>query len=807
MTESSPPTGTHGWRGGAARKTPGGRDPARKRKILILGGVMLAIAGAVVALLFYLRSEPQPVFASFVIDQYSPPIPTPPFADADRKAVEFTDKKIDTFTSQQRGLLVKELRNLGERATSGQPLVVYLRAFAVVTRDGVMLLPGDARIDDETTWLPLGEVFAALKESHVKHRLLLLDLAGPLADARSGVLLNDVAVHLEKAVEEAVADPAAKGLQVLTACSPGQVSLPSEELGHTVFVHYILRGLAGRADGAAGGKKVGRVYLRDLAAYVAAETDRWAWQNRRARQTPKLYGEGDYPLTVTQRESPPVPALDKAYPDWLLDGWKVRDGWWQEQRTYRTKPALYEKLEAALLRAEARWRGADPRDVKGDLRIAMREVDEARGKPPAKPERADSLAQEVAGGKKPPQEAFALNRGRLKDLARIAADPKASKEDAMKLMKEKADFLKDFKDRDFDLAWTIFRAAAVEEKPVREELKFWSELLPKVEYEEVQALQNLLRKAAALPAQPDAWPGEAVGLALKVAEQAAVAHAVPAHWRAWEAWLNAKAEDDRRAGEKGLFAANPEERARAADSLRNALTKYRRNNLHLQTLQNERFPEELKEGGYRGCDEALVFLAAYPPYLEYEPADRVELWKRASADARDLDKLLEKPPPEGGPAADELFRQIEALSGSLQDKLKILRQPLAPEQLKRLIDQRQRPTGADSRDMSALLLLPTWGAGDRTRLWSAWRDLAGRLNADTDNADAPPPFDPAKAQRQERDRGLVRAQVALTLLQANGSSSAEKVRLALEKVNSSQEATAPWQALAAELRRASTAGR
>src|SRR5262249_46431805 len=179
-----------------------------------------------------------------------------------------------------------------------------------------------------------------------------------------------------------------------------------------------------------------------------------------------------------------------------------------------------------------------------------------------------------------------------------------------------------------------------------------------------------------------------------------------------------------------------------------------------------------------------------------------ELWKRASADARDLDKLLEKPPPEGGPAADELFRQIEALSGSLQDKLKILRQPLAPEQLKRLIDQRQKPTGADSRDMSALLLLPTWSAADRARLWSAWRDLAGRLNADTDTADAPPPFDTARAQRQERDRGLVRAQVALTLLQANGSSSAEKVRVALEKVNSSQDATAPWQALATELRRA-----
>ena len=89
------------------------------------------------------------------------------------------------------------------------------------TADGVALLPGNARPDDPSGWLPLAEVFQALRDGPADRRLsLLLDLARPLTDLRAGVVANDVAERLEPVIDKAVADD--KGLNVLTACARGR---------------------------------------------------------------------------------------------------------------------------------------------------------------------------------------------------------------------------------------------------------------------------------------------------------------------------------------------------------------------------------------------------------------------------------------------------------------------------------------------------------------------------------------------------------------------------------------------------------
>src|SRR5207244_6082355 len=115
------------------------------------------------------------------------------------------------------------------------------------------------------------------------HKLLILDTMRPLADPRLGVLTNDVASRISQELK-AVEDPLR---MALLSCSPGQVSLVSEDLGQSVFGYYLEEGLRGWAQGwNAEGKSHGQVSARELAEFVKRRVDRWAERNRRTRPTP-----------------------------------------------------------------------------------------------------------------------------------------------------------------------------------------------------------------------------------------------------------------------------------------------------------------------------------------------------------------------------------------------------------------------------------------------------------------------------------------------------------------------------------------
>ena len=180
-----------------------------------------------------------------------------------------------------------------------------------------------------------------LKACPVQKRLLLLDVMQPFADARAGVLVGDAAARTQPILDEALkADPT---LMVLCACSPGQTSLASEEMGHTVFVHYLIEGLSGKADGwGADGTKDSRVSVRELAAFTAANVDRWAWHNRAVHQTPVLRG-GDADFLLTVADAGPVPAdapLEKDYPKDLKAAWSFATAGWPTPGSGRRRSCI-----------------------------------------------------------------------------------------------------------------------------------------------------------------------------------------------------------------------------------------------------------------------------------------------------------------------------------------------------------------------------------------------------------------------------------------------------------------------------------
>ncbi len=173
--------------------------------------------------------------------------------------------------------------------SESEPVIVYLSAIAVQAEAArVYVIPGDARPDDPTGWLPLHEILSKLKACPSKQKLLVFEWQRPAALDRAGFVYHDIAAALPGELD-AVPDA---GRLVLSACSAGQQTHFSAELGQSVFAHYFEQGRLGHADGY-GAARDSRVSVKELANFMQARVARWTTHNRGDQQTPMLLGSGD----------------------------------------------------------------------------------------------------------------------------------------------------------------------------------------------------------------------------------------------------------------------------------------------------------------------------------------------------------------------------------------------------------------------------------------------------------------------------------------------------------------------------------
>jgi hypothetical protein len=796
------------WQGPRARARRG-RPAGKSRRPLVWGivFVMLALGGVLAGLVYYLKSPPQPLLVVIRLDQYrDPQLPVSPWGDQDRAALRDLSrvglKEQSAFTSQERHLLLQELDAVGRNQPTNQPLVIYLCAYAVGTENGgVSLLPADALLDEPKSWLPLTDVLAAIKACPVKRKLLLLDVALPCTTPRGGLLTNDVPERLAHILEPAV--QSTPDLQVLTACSPGQVSLASEEMGHTVFAYYVAQGLLGHADGCLPNRPADRhVSVQELQSYVKAHVDHWAWHNRGLRQTPVFYGSGaDYALTTVGTPPDPEPTpLPREYPTFLKQPWQQRDAWWKDH-TSRTPARLYRELEADALRAEEHWRGGedagkvqsflDPRVKRLNARRDAEKISAGSGQ-------QQSLAQQVATGRTPPT-LTDEDRREFKELARVyvlANQPKPNEKDVAFVAKETERITKKYDGRSFDLAWTVFTLAA-ETPPPQESLRCWYGLLqpegkPAPDYVETRFLKSLITDIKV--EKPADWPADTVTLALQLAGQAEKVEAGNPQLQPWLKNSYAAAVRKRRAAEGLLFDTNAAKRATALTVIQEALAQFRTLGNDLDTLNDAQ----------RLRDEALVFLPTDPVYLEFEPANE-KVWEDAARTTRELDDLLGQTIDDA--ALSEALGHVRELAlSNLSISLSKLREPLRSPLVQKVIDESQPASAADAVKMSVLLQLSAPSAAERTTLWNNYRALAGRLHAETvateQSVNPLPTEDAVVAVRKERERALLRARASLTLLKLAKAADADKVEAQLQKVQRAPTEEAAWQSLARALRQA-----
>jgi hypothetical protein len=766
---------------------------------VVVGGVLLAVAGATAAWLCLPARFRPPDFLPVCLSEYGDALPVRAWVRQDGEALlALPWKEHNAFASQTNDLFLSDLRAFLERAGRA-PVVVYLNAVALPSAKGELcLLPVGASPDRPGEWVLLRQVFSILREkSSSSHKLLLLDVMQPLADASRGLLAEDAAARLHELLD--VVLPADSRLSVLTACAAGQVSLPAEELGHSVFVHFLVLGLQGEAEGYGDhARKNGRVSVQELADYVKDQVDQWAMRHRGLRQTTRLRGAmTDFALATVgaHRQPPAAPPPDTEYPPWLLDAWKLHDGWWQDE-TFRLAPDVFLGLERALLRADRQWRDGIRQnliqdDLDAQVRRLRRLLEEHPRPPQARPtSAAGALARDAKAAQavtpKAIDEARQLAGRHVKAQQAAKTDPKDETLDA-----DVTKFVKGFDGQPAALARVLFEAAAEEPLP-QAALNFFRLQARKADLPSYAEVDYLARLADLPVKSADDWPGADAQVLLQVVRQAEQAAASDPRAQLWVREGRQKADKLRSDAEQLFFSPNPDRRREAHGPLQDALKAFRDVNSDLKTVSE----------ALRCRDEARVLLPGLASLPAADPA-----WHNAWEQTRQLQDLLAPTEAPLGPAREEQVRQMLELTQKLRynpDSLNSLLAPLEPGPFSPLIGRSSTGKLADAMVMTALLDTPRLTAEQRTQLWAARRALADRL--ETQRRAVPlTPWDAkdAKAAVQaQRQQALQRARRSLEVLRLQGVRELDEVDKALEQAVANPADEGRMQRLGKELRRA-----
>lgn len=768
----------------------------RHRRAVIVGVVLLAALGIVLALLTYFRSPyPEPRLLSLALDEYPSTTPVPPWLRQDASALARLKwgNSVSAHTSQLRDLLLAELAQL-RSAKANQPLVVFLAGYVVIRPedDAPCLLPVDGQLDRPSTWVPLAEILDSIRNCPSTSKLLLLDVMRPLILPDSGLLRQDVTARIWPLLEAAVA--ADGNLSILTACSPGQISHTSEELGRSVFGYFLTRGLCGKALEGKEGRGTGNWVTVDvLADYVKEQVDQWAQHNLEVRQTPQRLGTANFPVMwKTQQEQDE--GLSATYPDWLLAGWQLRDVWFS-QRVHWQSPSLMREMDQTLLRAEMRWRaGHDEKRVASDL---LSRLDRLRALRADKAPRRDDAPTSLAGILvKTPDVPLPADKD-VADLRDLFAyreklrDPKADEKELKKVQEDVAKLAKKHEGKPVALALLVFETLT-SYAPGPNAVVLAVELLAAGKadtYDEVRLLERLAGKARAT-AKHDYWSGEGVKLALQTNGEAIRTRTAEARTRSWVAESNDRAAAGQTKGEKILFE-SAEPWAKAEKGLSDTHKEYQTVNYRLRIVQDA-----------LACrDEVSVWLPDYLEALEIQPSNAAA-WEQAVQTFLELRKELSDVPPDGQPR-ERRINSLDGLTNSLRKdpkNLPALRRSLAPERLEAIVAQSGAARSADWKE-SRLLLATAWpSAAQRGELWAAYRRMTAARHAQARSPRASLPAWDERAGKAEREKlagqDLERARWLTLALQMETTGDLSGLNSALEELRQRHEDARRWKKFA-----------
>ncbi len=749
----SPGSGTSAGSGGGFRRGPW---------LVALAGLVLALLTTLVVWLLFISPAPPPPFYLMIsiADYNAREYPIVAFTRQDGERILRHFPARNQPETKTKELLRKELKGL---ALKSDPLILHITALALTRDDKVFLLPGDANPSDESTWLDVRDVLTAVGACPAAHKLLILDLARPLADPRLGVLTDRVAETLETII--ASEKP---GFQVLLPCSVDQAALGSDVLQGSVFAYYLDQALQGHADV----NKDLRVTVKEVGAFLEARVDRWAQTSHAARQTPRLLGGGDDFVIVTISKGTPGElerAELEAYPERLQKAWLERDNAWT-QEAQRRAPRMFAKVEAHLLRQEAQWRGGalqkkDQASLDDELQGAFADLLRAaavRYSPP----RSLALALEQTNAKKDAALAEAL----VNLLANTK--PVAEKKDLnAKVEAEVLKKLTDLKDGDFPQhAWAVLEGLERQPKLMPEHFrvvqKVFTDLKPKQRYVELVYVQRLIDYVERRDA--DAWQSKRVQAVLQALREREAAMALLDREPSLLPWLAGVIEDGdalRREGEKKLLWGGSSTWEDAFEKLQAARIKYGDALRLFEILQR----------GRRGLDRAFAELPADLRLVCDGPefnASAEKTWLSAAGEAEKLRGFFAAAPKGAARPAADVGATVDTLARNLDRYLQVL----GEARRRSLLRVQNEEVAVVVPFAQVLLESPLVKGPDRAALMVKQRAVAAKLRDAADQQDKDDnklgrltPLANAMRTTPTGERGLARARMAIALLRLGGA--------------------------------------
>jgi len=171
-------------------------------------------------------------------------------------------------------------------------VVLAFSGHGVQIDDKSYLCPYEAEIGDGIeSLIPLDWVYDRMKACRAAMKVMIIDACqnklfpGDTRAVFGNRSLGSIAEKLQIPPE---------GIVLLTACAPGEYSHEDDQLGHGVYMHFILESLEGRADF----NQDGIVSLKETDLYASDKTSKYVRDNYSKTQRPSMRGElqGDLPL-------------------------------------------------------------------------------------------------------------------------------------------------------------------------------------------------------------------------------------------------------------------------------------------------------------------------------------------------------------------------------------------------------------------------------------------------------------------------------------------------------------------------------
>ena len=205
----------------------------------------------------------------------------------ERQVILLHDNAKDKRLQPYRANVQQQIELACGNAEKGDLILIAFSGHGIHQGKSSFLCPTDAKVSDTETMISMDWVYDRLQRSKADLRLMMVDACRNVPPELGGTrsLSSAQRKDVTRAFVEAT-ERLPEGILLLNSCSEGEFAAEDKDLGHGVFMHFVLEGIRGKADKDSDQK----VTLDELFRYASKETKLHVGTKFADFQRPKLKG-------------------------------------------------------------------------------------------------------------------------------------------------------------------------------------------------------------------------------------------------------------------------------------------------------------------------------------------------------------------------------------------------------------------------------------------------------------------------------------------------------------------------------------